>query len=431
MRTRFGIVVATAVLLAAGALPTTAQEGDVTISLARFFGDCDDTTQGVTDVKQATTECEVIQILTNAFNAAGNGITVEKLGGQNWADYYPQLSTTFAGGEPPDVAVMHQSKLADFASRDLLLDIGDEIAAAGVDYSDYTAPAQAAGQFEGTTYAVPFDLHGMLLHINMDLFAEAGLVDENGDPILPTSTAELLAQAAQFEEATGKQYYGQDWNEFIADGPRNLVALVAQQGKTISDGTVATVNTPEATAALEFLNALAEFSDVEQGYFAAGQAWLDGEIGVLYNGTWVVDQYSREAPFEYRVANYPNLFGTQATWGDSHMWVLPKQPDEDAAKHAAAIEFVTYLNEHIVDWAVGTGHMANRTSVLESAAYQEAPQRSNYADTADMVALVPSVPGWAGAWDALAEEVNATWLTGKDIGQALADAEARMNEELN
>ena len=35
----------------------------VTISLARFFGDCDDTTDGVTDVSQATTECEVIQKL--------------------------------------------------------------------------------------------------------------------------------------------------------------------------------------------------------------------------------------------------------------------------------------------------------------------------------------------------------------------------------
>ena len=51
--------------------------------------------------------------------------------------------------------------------------------------------------------------------------------------------------------------------------------------------------------------------------------------------------------------------------------------------------------------------------------------------TADIAGLVPAVQGWAGAWDALAEELNATWVTGKDQAQALADAEARMNEELD
>ena len=56
----------------------------VTLKLARFFGDCDDTTAGVTDVSQATTECEVIQILTNKFNAENDqGITVERLGGRD------------------------------------------------------------------------------------------------------------------------------------------------------------------------------------------------------------------------------------------------------------------------------------------------------------------------------------------------------------
>jgi hypothetical protein len=70
-------------------------------------------------------------------------------------------------------------------------------------------------------------------------------------------------------------------------------------------------------------------------------------------------------------------------------------------------------------------------SVIASDEYVNAVQRSNYAETADTAGLVPAVEGWAGAWDALAEELNATWVTGKDQAQALADAEARMNEELN
>ena len=56
-----------------------------TLRFARFFGDCEDTTKGVTDVAKATSECETIQILTNAFNAENeSGITVERLCGAEW-----------------------------------------------------------------------------------------------------------------------------------------------------------------------------------------------------------------------------------------------------------------------------------------------------------------------------------------------------------
>jgi multiple sugar transport system substrate-binding protein len=431
MRTRIGIAIATTALVAAGAVPAAAQDGDVTISLARFFGDCDDSTQGVTDVKQATSECEVIQILTNAFNAADNGITVDKLGGQNWGDYYPQLSTTFSAGDPPDVAVMHQHRLPDFAGRGLLMPLDQALADAGVDFSDYTQPAQDAATYEGEVFGVPFDLHASLWHVNTDLFAEAGLVDDAGMPVMPTSTDELLAQCAQLQDATGKQYFGHDWFEFGV-GARLFLALVWQQGGELSDGMTATVNTPEGLEAVRLLNELATTcSDPAQGYTDSQAGFLSGDIAVLHNGTWVVDQYDRETEFGYVATDVPNLYGAPAAWGDSHMWVMPRQSDEDPAKTAASIEFLKFLYESVGDWAIGTGHLGPRVSVIASDEYTNAPQRVNYAGTADIAGLVPAVQGWAGAWDALAEELNATWVTGKDQAQALADAEARMNEELN
>jgi multiple sugar transport system substrate-binding protein len=431
MKNRFGILLAAGALVASGALPAAAQDGDVTVSLARFFGDCDDATQGVTDVKQATSECEVIEILTNAFNAEDNGVTVEKIGAQNWGDYYTQLSTTFSAGDPPDVAVMHESRLPDFATRGLLTPIGDLIAEAGVDFSDYTEPAQNGATYDGQIFAVPFDIHASLWHMNVDLFAEAGLVDDAGMPIMPTSADELLAQCQQLQDATGKQYFGHDWFEFGV-GARLFLGLVWQQGGELYDGTIATVDTPEGQEALRLLNELAaNCSDPAQGYTDSQQGFLNGDIAVLHNGTWVVDQYNRDAGFDYLATNVPNLYGQPAAWGDEHLWTMPLQGDADPATTAASIEFLKYLYEHVGDWAIGTGHIAPRMSVIESEAYQQAPQRANYAETAETARLVPAVQGWAGAWDALAEELNATWVTGKDQAQALADAEARMNEELN
>ena len=404
---------------------------DVTIQLARFFGDCDESTDGVTDVSQATTECEVIQILTNAFNAEDNGITVDRLGGAVWDQYYTQLSTTFASGNPPQVAVMHSHRLPDFAGRNLLRPIADDLEGVGVDFSDYTEPAQEGASFEGEVYAVPFDIHGSLWHVNVDLFEQAGLVDGDGEPIMPTSVDELFEQSEAVQSSTDALYFSQDWFEFQV-GARLFLGLVAQQGGSLidADGNP-TINTAEGQEALRVLNELAEnASNPSQGYTDSQSAFLAGDVAVLHNGTWVVDEYVRGADFEYRALQVPVLYDQPGFWGDSHMWVLPADGNEDPELLAASLEFVSFLYDNIGAWAAGTGHLANRTSVLTSGELDDAPQRENYADAADTAAFVPAIAGWAGAWDALADELQATWIGDKDQGSALADAEARMSEEL-
>jgi multiple sugar transport system substrate-binding protein len=404
---------------------------DIVLAFARFFGDCEEDVAGVTDVSQATTECEVIQIIENAFNAEDNGIRVEKIGGQAWGDYYTQLTTAFAGGELPVVGVMHQHRLPDFAGRGLLMPLDDAFANSDViDFADYTAPAQDAAQLNGTTYALPFDIHASLWHVNVDLFEAAGLTDADGNPIAPTSPDELYEQCEAIEAATDAQCFGHDWFEFGV-GARLFLGLVQQQGGSLTDDSgVATPNTAEGKEALAVLNRLAEYSDVTQGYTDSQSAFLNGDIAILHNGTWVVDQYSREAGFNYMATNVPTLYDTPSVWGDSHMWVLPMASNEDPEVNAAAVTFLEFLYENIPGWAKGTGHIAPLTSVLNSDELADAPQRANYADTASNAGLVPAVEGWAGAWDALAEEVNATWVTGKDQDTALADAEARMNDAL-
>jgi multiple sugar transport system substrate-binding protein len=403
---------------------------EITLQFARFFGDCAEDVSGVTDVAQATSECEVIQILENAFNAADNGITIEKIGGQAWGDYYTQLSTAFAGGDVPNVAVMHQHRLPDFAGRDLLTPLDDAFASSDViDFSDYTAPAQSAASLDGTAYALPFDIHASLWHINVDAYEAAGLTDADGAPIMPTSPEELIEQCEALEGA-GYQCFAHDWFEFGV-GARLFLALVQQQGGTLTDASgVATPDSPQGETALAFLNELAEYSDPQQGYTDSQSAFLNGDVAILHNGTWVVDQYSRETGFNYVATSVPNLFGSASTWGDSHMWVMPAASNEDPAVAAASVEFLEFLYENIDSWARGTGHIAPRTSILDGGVLDDAPQRGNYAETASIAGLVPAVEGWAGAWDALAEEVNATWVTGKDQATALSDAAARMNEEL-
>ncbi len=406
----------------------------VTITLARFFGDCDDTTAGVTDVKQATSECEVIQILTNQFNAENDkGITVERLGGAEWGTYYDALNATFAGGDRPDVAVMHGSNLPDYASRDLLLPISDMLTAHGVDTSDWTAPALGAVTYDNVIYATPFDLHANLFHVNVDIFKEAGLVDNAGVPILPSSRSEFMEQAQTIQDL-GYTYLATDASQFPI-GVRIMFTLVWQQGSDLvsPDGTSANVNSSEAQEALDFMLEMFDkgYADANANYDASQAAFLNGEAAILHNGTWAVDQYNREATFEYMAMNFPTLYSEPATWANSHMWTVPRQEDEADAHYDAALEFVTFLNNHVNDWAIGTGHLASRTSVLNSSEYEAAPQRANYANTANISRLVPAILNWQATEDILKEELESTWLTGKDPMQALNDANDRINDELS
>lgn len=400
------------------------------IELARFFGDCDDSTLGVTDVSTATNECEVIQILTNAFNADNpDDIEVERLGGAQFAAYYDTLNATYAGGSPPDVAVMHAANLPDYANRGLLVELDGVLDSVDVDPSEWTEPARQAVTHDGAIYGVPFDVHANLWHVNVDLLAEAGLVDDAGHPILPSSPEEFLAHAAQVEEATGAQYYAIDANQFALDVMMFLTLLYQAGGDVVTeDGSTALLDTPEAHEALTFMNTLFDegIADPQQDYTAAQSAFLEGEAAILHNGTWVVNQYAAEAPFEYRTMPFPTIFDEPATWSNSHVWVLPVK--RDPGNYREALTFVGYLSDHVTDWAVGTGHLPSQQPALESDEFTSAPQRVNFATgTVDQARLLPTVGSWQPIEDVIKREIESTWLTGATVDTALRDAQREVD----
>jgi multiple sugar transport system substrate-binding protein len=406
-----------------------------TIRLSRVFGDCEDTAGDVTDVAEATDECETIQILTNAFNEENeHGITVELLGTTESDGYYDALNTAFSGGSAPDVALMHGSRLVDYAERDLLVPIDDALEAVGADIDDATESAREAVTYEDQAYGLPFDTHAALVHLNVDLFEQAGLVDGEGKPIMPTSTDEFLEQAEAVKSATGKNYFGvARVNDGL--GAHMWRSLVEQQGGSVvnDDLTEASVNTPEAMEALDFMGQVFEggYARPDQTYDSAQADFLSGETAMLMNGTWVVDQYDKEATFTYQAADFPTLYDQPSIWADSHTWVLPRQQEADPVRQRAALEFISYLYDHSGDWAVHTGHLAARTSVLESPEYQEAPQRANYVETGTTNANpVPTVGNWAAVQDALVAQLDSVWFQGEDADGALEEADRQVNDIL-
>ncbi|WP_368344480.1 extracellular solute-binding protein [Pelagovum sp. HNIBRBA483] len=416
---------------AAATIATGAMAQEVT--LGRFFGACED---AGTDTKASVGEACIIQSIINAASAEIDDVTVNTLP-TDWGNYYDQIKAAYAGGTPPDVHVMHRHRIPEFAGLGALADLSDDLAAAGIDTADWAPAALDAVSFNGGIYGVPMDFHANLWHVNMDLMAEAGLV-ENGKPVLPSSPEELLAHAQQVKEATGQDYLAADFAQFPI-GVRLTLALMWQQDANIFDGDTATIDNDAARNAVTAITQLfdAGVANPQLNYADSQQAFLNGEAAILVNGTWVVDFYDAEAAKEevaldnYYVADFPTLFDTGATWADSHMWAIPASlKANDAEAYAAALKVLAFINDHNIDWA-RTGHMAVRNSVLESADYATLPHRDEYTGTAAIARDTPPSERYGAIQDVLNRELQAIWLTGKSVDMALADAEAEVQDLLD
>ncbi|MBL0404098.1 ABC transporter substrate-binding protein [Microvirga aerilata] len=402
------------------------------ISFLRFFGGCADEYANVTDVDKASGECGVIQVLTNKFNAENkDGIKVNT---QNvdWNAYYDLLSTKLASNEAPDIAVMHRSTLPNFVARDLIESIGEDLTKAGVDLDDFAKPAREAVTYENKTWGLPFDIHALLWHVNVDIMKAAGLVDASGAPIVPKNAQELFEQARIVKEKTGKRYISMDARN-DAMPVRVFNMLMWQQGADVfsSETGKPTINTAQGKQALDFIQKLYKdgLAVATHGNGEASQSFQQGEAAIMVNGTWAVNRLaslSAEGKIgfkTYAVADFPPIFG-KATWSDSHMWVMPKK-NRTPEQKAAAIAFLKYLNDNGISWAK-TGHLPVRTSVLQSEAYAKLPFRNAYAQTAQMARAVPMVQNQRPAQDAMRDSFGAALLTDKSTADALAEAQSKV-----
>lgn len=418
-----------AALATAAVTGASAQE----LTLGRFFGACED---AGTDTSVSVGEACIIQSIINAASAEIDGVTVDTLP-TDWGNYYDQIIAAYAGGTPPDIHVLHRHRIPQFAGLGALADLSDDLADAGIDVTDWAPAALDAVSYNGGIYGVPMDFHANLWHVNMDLMTAAGLVDDNGAPILPSSPEELLEHAQMMHDATGLDYLAADFAQFPI-GVRLVLALMWQQDANIFDGDTATIDTEAARNSVTAITQLfdAGLANPQLNYADSQQAFLNGEAAILVNGTWVVDFYTAEAANEdvalsnYYVADFPTLFDQGATWADSHMWAIPSSLQDNEAEYQAALQVLAFINDHNIDWA-RTGHMAVRNSVLESEAYANLPHRSEYSGTAAIARDTPPSANYGAIQDVLNRELQAIWLTGKSVDDALADAQAEVQDLLD
>jgi len=426
-----------ALLLAALALGSCAKGGGETrIYLQRFFGECGAEYGGSTDIAHAEGECGIITTMVNAFNASDGKAAVDT-NVIAWPGY-PQLTAQMAARDPPDIVSMHENVISDYASKGLLEPVEPYLRAGGLTAASFTRASREGVTIGGRMYGLPWDTHGGLWHINTGLFAKAGLM-RGGKPVLPNSPEELLAQARQFRQRTGKPYLLQSLVGDPAGATRNLYTYVLAQGQPVfPDARHLRVNTPEGRRVGELFRQLTAegLGTSNMDTPAAIAAFMNGEGGIFATGTWMIGQFQQESvtarrPLfgKYAVMNYPRLWGEHRIYVGGHAWVVPAR-ERTPEQKAAIGRFFRFMAAHNYDWA-RTGHLPAFTAVLDSPQFRALPHRADIAALADIGRPMPGYVRRQSAVEGIVGEEMSSAVTGqKSVPDALAAAERRVDEFL-
>ena len=364
-----------------------------------------------------------MKALIDSFNASQQAVRVVSTTLKWGEPFYTKLITSTVVGEGPDIATVHLSRLPNLAGGGVLRPIAEaELAAAGLKGSDYFPRQWEKSRYLGANYAVPLDLHPLVLYYNKDLVSQAGLLDAAGKlkPIVGYDA--LTAVFKGVKERTGKTGLAMESGQGSYAIWRLWVSLLAQRKVAlIEDGRFV-----YGAAGVEELARVSAwftggYAPAGLDYPASTSQFMGGGAGFMINGVWEVPEVVRTTRagtlgFEYGIVPFPRLYQDASVWTDSHAFAIPANEGRPMTpdKLRAVLAFVAYVSRHSMGWAEG-GHVPAYRPVAESAAARALMPNALYAEAARNVVYDPG--GWymgaAGPVEAMASKFMPGALSGQ------------------
>ena len=343
-------------------------------------------------------------------------------------DYYKTVDLAFSGQKSaPDVMIVHNDQLTNYADKNLLKDLTDTVEKAGVKAEDYSETAWKAGDIGGKHYSIPLDIHPLVMYYNKDLFKAAGLDPEKA----PTNREEFVAAAKKLTDSSKNQYgyvVPTLWpNQFIFP-----TILFQNGGELMKDGKP-NYNSPEAVEALTFYRDLIHKEKVSPANVQQdGEVtlFLQGKNAMHLNGPWMMEQWDK-AGINYGVAEVPQL-GTkqQAVYANGHNFVIPATVT-DSKKLDGISDFLKFVAANTMEWAKSGQAPASKAIYEQSEEFKSMKQQPIVAKEFEYAKFAPSVANWGQLSEPLWAEVNLVLLGQKDPQKALDDANKKAEQLLN
>ncbi|HMM00114.1 MAG TPA: extracellular solute-binding protein [Bacilli bacterium] len=307
-------------------------------------------------------------------------------------EYYQALSLSIPMKRAFDVALIHSYKIPNFAIKDYLTPLDDLITDNGIDIKreDYLPDVFDAMKYNDQLYAVPLDIHTVVLYYNKDL------LDQYYDGHVPTNRAELIAAASSMPNTPSGGWglpLSTAWpSEYIY-----TTALYQNGGTEVDSEGNPAYNTAAGLAALKSVTDLIHqyhLSPLNVGVDSDLMTFNQGKAMFHINGDWMLNSVL-DSGVNFGVASLSNMFvDTPTAVSDeiasrSHSFILPNGRG-NAAKQKASLTFIKYMTEHASLWAEKGGHVPASNIARATPEYAALPYHSHYGDVNSFTLNAPS-----------------------------------------
>jgi len=198
-------------------------------------------------------------------------------------NYQTKLQTAIAAGTTPDIAQLYTEAQSQVLASNTLAPVPSGL----VDPSSFFSGSYSAGEVDGVAYSVPWYSYTYVVLYRKDFAAQAGVAaPKTWDDLVP------FLKGLQAGGATKGIGYDVGWDSYNG---QDLALLAYQNGSTLlnSDKTKWELDTPKVIGAAKLVQSLFtnELASPDSPQFLDQQPDLiDGKVGSLITGPWVVSQ---------------------------------------------------------------------------------------------------------------------------------------------
>ena len=396
-------------------------------------------------------DSDALAKIVNAFNQANPDICVKMTIVPGAETDIAKLLTAIRGGAAPDVYMADRFTVPQRAAEGVLAELPADVAAMSGDYLPF---AWAETQFQGKTYALPFDTDARALWYNKDLIQAAGEDPAQLDISKGPPTIELVNKIA--DKITKKDASGNyDVMGWVPGGPHEGGTPGAfDQGWHYTWGFVnggsfadlaackVTPLDPGVLAGFQFMydwqkdhdpQAIARWvsTNLPPNPPAAQHPLWTQKLGMTISGDWrIAEQKKYASDHNYGFTYIPvNKAGDKSvTWaGGWSMALIPNSPAADQA-----IKFMKYIAgpEGQSVYTKESTHLPTLNALLQDSSLYD-DQHKQFLELLPTAKNRPPLAVGAVYWDALTTAEGSVELNTKQPQQALQEVQDAVQPQLD
>lgn len=372
---------------------------------------------------------ELIQELTDAFNASQDEIFVKAVHQGSYTEASTKMQAALSAGEAPVVAQMEIGSLGLFADSGLLVDLQAYVDAEEFDLDDFMPGLLDASYYDDALIALPHSRSLPVMYYNKDKFAEAGLetAPETWDELKEAAAALTSGETYGYSCPLDQWYYS---------------CLMMNAGGNIfnEDYTEIAFNNEAGTAPLYLWK---EMIDAGSMHIPSGQdynsseacrnAFAGGTAAMIMQSSAQLKGLEKTCDFEVGVTAIPMSTTRAYPAGGSNLMMFSGHSEEEEAAGWEFLKFMT-STENAVKWANGTGYLPTRQSCTTNDEYlkmvEEDPNLQIIVDNVQYCAEATFIPEYAETKEIIANEIQKCILeedyTPEDAVQSIADRVAKL-----